>query len=158
MLPTAIKRRLMPTIMCALLMAMLLLLTAFPHAAFAQTSPITIKRVLTGDTNNNIKTSFAPGDAIRYYALILNSRGQPTKVTLKLVSKGPSGPNSKVIFNGKSDITLPTDGSAWYAQSTIPKDAMAGKYEVDASVAATEVNAKGKGTFTVTSGGLPGNR
>ncbi len=153
MLPTAIRRRLTLTIMCALLMTMSLLLTAPLHTAFAQTSSLALEGVSTADANGSEKTSFAPGDAIRYYAAITNSSGQPIKATLVFLSRGPRGPNPKEIFRGAYNITQPSGRVFWYDQSTIPQDAMAGEYTVAAGVkSATGGPILTKsGTFTVTS-------
>ncbi len=161
MLPTAIRRRFTLTIMCALLVAMSLLLTVPLHTAFAQkssfaqtSSPATslaLERVYTADTNGREKTSFAPGDAIRYYADLNNSSGQPTKAILAFLSRGPLGPNSKDIYKLAGNITLPLGHSFWYGQSTIPPNAMAGEYAVVAGVkSATEGPFTKYSTFTVT--------
>ncbi len=156
MLPTAIKRKLTLTILCALLMGMSLLLTTHPHTAFAQTaSPavsITVYRAFTTDANGSEKTVFAPSEDIRYSALIINPSDQPITVTLAMVS---GGPDRQAIYQNKGDITLPPGQSSWYGQSTIPQDAVSGAYAFVAAVDSNSdgvIESKASSFFTVTPG------
>ncbi len=136
-------------------MAMSLFLATLPHAAFAQASSLAITRVFTTDANNVEKTSFAPGNAVRYYVNINNTSGASIRAMLMLMTAGPVGPNARPIyFCWDIGTYKPGAGQASCIQnSTIPTNAIAGKYEIFVAMKPTTEGSSpvtGSGTLTVT--------
>ncbi len=151
MLPTAIKRKLMLTLMCALLLGMPLLLTTHPQTAFAQTAGPVTARIYTADASCSEKSTFAPGEPIHYEFVLTNTSGQPIQVVVLVGSVGPGG---QVMHRLQTAGTLRPGESHYHYQETIPQGAASGTYTALVGVdynGDTQYEVKEGSTFTVTS-------
>jgi hypothetical protein len=122
----------------------------------SSSSFLTVEQITTSDTHGHYKTTFAPGDAIQYEAVVNNSSGNAITATFHYQAWGPNGnyifdhtyPNAPV---GVGVITYPVP-------TTIPNNAPSGSYTIRVGVADQNSSASDvkDGQFTVISSPTPG--
>jgi hypothetical protein len=108
---------------------------------------VTVQQVWTTDYNNNTKTSFRPGEQIRYKARINNS-GTST-VSAAFVWEA-TGPRQIMGWSGNLDISAGT--STWDLDTTVPADAPAGNYTFRVRATYSGRTSEASSTFTVSGG------
>ena len=112
-----------------------------------QTS-VTVQRVWTADRSDNTKTSFRPGDQIRYKARINNS-GSST-VSAATVWE-VTGPRAMTLYSGNLDFRPSTWD--WRLDTTVPSDMPAGNYIFRVRVIYNGRTSEQSSAFTVSGGG-----
>ena len=96
-------------LLCALLLTL-------PSLAAAQcVSQLTVQSVLTQDTSGNNKTTFAPGEPIRFAAQLNNAYG----ATL-LAANGTQITITTSFFSNSSSVNIPAGISTWTWNTTVP--------------------------------------
>lgn len=139
-----------------LLITMLLPLDVLPSTAIARTASrsggaLTITTVFTTDGSGKVKSTFAPGDAIQYYARVNNSSGSTITATFHYQAWGP---NNNVIYDQIYQHVSTLVGLITYpSPTTVPNNAPPGTYTIQVFVG-DENNAQNQDTkqsqFTVT--------
>jgi hypothetical protein len=97
------------------------------------------------------QTSFAPGEAIRYAASIMNTGSSTVTASLDYLVTGP-----KEIFSLTEDIAIPPDppegGWSIYATTTVPTDAPSGTYTLRVTMTTNGQSSTKESSFTVLGG------
>jgi hypothetical protein len=105
-----------------------------------------VQKVWTADGNNNAKSSFVPGDVIRYDAQVTNSGSSAVAATATFLA---TGPQQVFQWSGPANVTPGTD--FFYSPSTVPTNASAGTYTLTVTFANNGVSSQSTSQFTVTS-------
>jgi murein DD-endopeptidase MepM/ murein hydrolase activator NlpD len=137
MLLAAIKQRFTLAVMSVLFLTMLLPLDVLPSTAFARTasgsgSALTITTVFTTDGNGKVKSTFAPGDAIQYYARVNNSSGSTITATFHYQAWGPN--NNFIYDQIYQNVPAPVGLITYPSPTTVPNNAPPGTYTIQVQV------------------------
>ncbi|MFZ5856403.1 MAG: hypothetical protein ACOYZ6_06195 [Chloroflexota bacterium] len=85
---------------------------------------VSVSSAWTADGNGTTRTSFNPGDAIGWYANIVNDTPTSQTAYFSWLLNGPCG--STTLWSG--DLTTSAGAATWYLPGTIPSDACLGTY------------------------------
>ncbi len=107
-------------------------------------STVAVQKVWTADGNNSAKTSFVPGDTIRYVVQVKNWGSSTVTATFTFRATGPLQ-----IFYWSGSGSVATGTPTFYSPSTVPGNAPAGKYTLTVTVTYNGVSSSGQSTFTV---------
>lgn len=103
-----------------------------------------MQKVVTTDGNNNIKTSFAPGDAIHYRVRVNNTNSTKVTATFMFLATGPqqifSWSGTKSVASGTLAITM---------ASSVPVNALKGTYTLTVTVTYNGLSSTKSNSFTV---------
>jgi len=106
--------------------------------------PVTVQSVWTADSNNNAKTSFAPGDTINYETQVNNPNSTAVTASFTFLATGTqqifSWSGSQSVAAGTSTITL---------TSTVPDTAPAGTFTLTVTVTSNSISSQGQSSFIV---------
>jgi hypothetical protein len=85
---------------------------------------VTVTSVWTTDGSGKKKTTFKPGDSVRYYARVVNSTGSSATASFVWSQKGPCG--STTLWSGNRSTAAGTVD--WPVNATLPSNACGGSY------------------------------
>jgi murein DD-endopeptidase MepM/ murein hydrolase activator NlpD len=105
---------------------------------------LTVDKVWTMDVNNQDKTSFVPGDAIRYSAIVKNGGSSTVTATFTFLASGP-----KQIYSWTGQGNVVPGSPTIYSQPTIPVDAPEGTYTLTVTVSYNGQTSSKQSQFTV---------
>ncbi len=118
---------------------------------------VTVSSVWTTDGSGNAKTTFNPGDSIRWYGYVYNSTGATQTAYFVWSLNSPCGSNT--IYSGNLSTVSGTPW--WNVSGTVPSNACGGTYTYTLSVTYNgstssksvgyTVNGSSSGSVTVTS-------
>jgi uncharacterized repeat protein (TIGR01451 family) len=151
-------------LLCALLLALPTI------AAAQQAGALVIDLVWTTDGNGNDKTTFMPGDAIRYTTIIRNTYNSPVNMWIYFEASGPLLPGSGVLAPAfryiytyiQRDVIVPVGLAGYYSPWTIPSSAQPGTYGIQIGICwnessvTTGTNCSGTGTANYSLFSVPG--
>ncbi len=103
-----------------------------------------VNQAWTTDSNNNNKTSFAPGDAINYWAQVNNPNSTTVTATFTLVATG-----AQTILPWSGSVSVSPGTTNFYYSTTVPGTAPQGTYTFTETVAYNGVSSQGQSQFTV---------
>src|SRR5438045_4074907 len=128
MLHASFWRRVVLTILCVLVVAMLLPLSMPPHIAFAQS--LTVERVWTSDGNDNDQTTFVLGDTIQYWVQVNNATGNSISGLFHYEAflGTINSLNTEIYDQIVHDVTVPVGITTYNMTSTVPNNAQLGAY------------------------------
>lgn len=109
---------------------------------------VTVAGIWTNDGGSNWdtnKTSFRPGEAIRYVAAIKNNSNSALPVHLQFEASGPSG---RIAYYAGTHSTG-TGTQLWGLGATIPANAASGSYTLRVTVTYNGASSSRSTTFTV---------
>ena len=104
----------------------------------------------TGGSGGDWKSTFSPGDSIRYYGAVYNSTGRRVTAYFRWSVNGPCG--SIASWSGNLETGLGTWW--WHLPGSIPSNACAGTYTYTLSVTYGGQTSSKSRTFTVQSSGV----
>ncbi len=109
-------------------------------------STVAVQKVWTADGNNSAKTSFVPGDTIRYVVQVKNWGSSTVTATFTFRATGPLQ-----IFYWSGSGSVATGTPTFYSPSTVPTGAPLGTYTLKVTVTYNGVSSSGQSQFTVVS-------
>jgi len=110
---------------------------------------VSVNSVWTTDGNDNSKSTFSPGDSIRYYGAVYNSTGRTSTAYFQWSVDGPCGS----IAYWAGNLGTGSGTRWWYLPASIPSNACAGTYTYQLRVSYNGQTSTKSTTFHVSNSG-----